>query len=349
MLRGRTAVPAFAIVAALILAGCTQDVVTPPGASPRDLRPSLNTSGAEATSSAANALVAIMDAINVSLEAEGADYRVAVADYVTSADGGEPGGTVIAKDVGNKQLPHDFVPFDARRAGWSGPVTGSNDNITYAIDRSVNASGTRDAVPPVGGLTAAQTDAAIVRAMMTWENVNCSALGLTRNNDFGLDIGVVAFQTPSRPGGPPLGGSPFVFADVQHAGWRDINFAGGILGVTFTFVFIQPNPNPPPAFVPTDIDGNGKADVAFREIYYDPSFSWADNGVANVDVQTVALHEAGHGLSQAHFGTLRIKNDGSFKASPRAVMNAAYSGVFRGLAGTDNGGHCSNWADWPNN
>jgi hypothetical protein len=168
--------------------------------------------------------------------------------------------------------------------------------------------------------------------------VNCSNLPITKNPDFGLDIGVVAFLNG-------LGGSPFVFADVQHAGWRDINFAGGILGVTFTFIFIDDDGNP------VDQDNNGLADVAFREIYYDPSFGWADDGVDDndIDVESVAVHEAGHGLSQAHFGTVRLKNDGSLKASPRAVMNALYSEPFRALTGTDNGGHCSNWANWPNN
>jgi len=99
----------------------------------------------------------------------------------------------------------------------------------------------------------------------------------------------------------------------------------------------------------TDIDGNGKGDTAFREIYYDPSFAWKDDGVSNVDVETVALHEAGHGLSQGHFGKVFLKNDGSVQASPRAVMNAFYLRPQRSLLGTDNGGHCSNWAAWPNN
>jgi hypothetical protein len=155
-----------------------------------------------------------------------------------------------------------------------------------------------------------------------------------------LDIGIVAFQNG-------LGGSPFIFADIQHAGWRDINFAGGILGVTFTFGFIDVSQLPNIVF--TDIDNNGKSDAAFREIYYDPSFSWADNGVSNVDVETVALHEAGHGLSQAHFGKVFIDNNGNIKFAPRAVMNAVYVSPQRSLLGTDNGGHCSNWANWPNN
>lgn len=65
-----------------------------------------------------------------------------------------------------------------------------------------------------------------------------------------------------------------------------------------------------------------------------------------LDVETVALHEAGHGLSQAHFGSVFLKNDGTLKAAPRAITNALYAGVLRTLEGTDNGGHCSNWANF---
>jgi hypothetical protein len=30
-------------------------------------------------------------------------------------------------------------------------------------------------------------------------------------------------------------------------------------------------------------------------------------------------------------------------------MNAIYSEALRVLSASDNGGHCSNWAQWPNN
>lgn len=273
----------------------------------------------------------MLDGMNVILESQGADYRAAVAEYIT--DGDEVGNTVITKVVGNKQLGFDFVPFDSRRAGWSGPTAGPMDDITYAIDT------TGDAVPPFGGLAAAQTDAAIVRGMNTWDALTCSTLPLMRNPDFGIDIGVVADILG-------LGGSPFVLADVQHAGWRDINFAGGILGVTFTFGFCAPCA---PTTVFTDIDNNGKLDAAFREIYYDPSFNWADDGVTDVDVESVAVHEAGHGISQAHFGKVFFDNNGNLKFAPKAVMNAVYAAPQRALLGTDVGGHCSNWAQWPNN
>ena len=327
------------VLSVLALSACSDEMVTRPAAAPRSLSPVGPRMNAGVAVS--EGLVAMMDGVNASLEAEGANYRVAVAEYLGSGDDGQAGGTVLAKDVGNKQLSSDFVPFDTRRP-WSGPVDGPTDNITYAIDR------TGDAVPPGGGLTALQTDAAIVRAMASWDDVSCSELGLLRNPDFGIDIGYAA------------GRNSFVFADIQHAGWRDADFAGGVLGVTFTFIFGQVV-GTPPVFVPSDIDGNGKTDVAFREIYYDPIripatattpavfWSWKDDGILNIDVESVALHEAGHGLSQAHFGAVRIKSDDiTLKASPRSVMNALYAAPFRSLTGSDNGGHCSNWASWPN-
>lgn len=271
---------------------------------------------------------ALLDQMNDALAQEDVNYRVVMVEAI--GQGNEVGLTVIAKDVGNKQLDFDFVPFDSRRSGWSGPTGGANDNITYAIDQTI------DAVPPFGGLGGGQTTAAIQRATNTWDGLKCSDPALSQNPDFGIDIGVVAFIFS-------LGGSPFIFADVQHAGWRDINFGGGIIGVTFTFGFIDGSGN----F--TDVDNNGKADAAFREIYYDPSFGWADDGSTDIDVESVALHEIGHGLSQGHFGQIGIKNNGSVKASPRAVMNAFYFSPLRNLLGTDNGGHCSNWGQWPQN
>ena len=268
----------------------------------------------------AAAISAMMDEMNVALEGAGADFRVAMAEYVTGGD--EAGATLLQKDVGNKQLAFDFVPNDPRRR-WS-----NGTDITYAIDQ------TGDAISLGGGLTAAQTTAAIQRAMDTWDAQQCSDLGLTQNPDFGLDIGYIAWANG-------LGGTPFVFADVQHAGFRDINFAGGVLGATFTLIWVG-------ADGPTDIDNNGKADVAFREIYYDPSWIWADDGASNVDVESIALHEMGHGLSQAHFGNLFVKR-GAFAPSPLAGMNAFYGGPQRDLKGTDVGGHCSNWGQWPQN
>ena len=154
---------------------------------------------------AAADLALIMADVNRELAEQDVDYRVVMAEYMT-VDEMEQANTVLSKDVGNKQLSFDFVPFDGRRA-WSGVTSGPDDDITYAVDMTI------DAVPPIGGLSAAATDEAIDRAMATWDAQTCSNLPITQNPDFGIDIGVVAFLNG-------LGGTPFVFADVQHAGWR---------------------------------------------------------------------------------------------------------------------------------
>ena len=262
-------------------------------------------------------------ALNDQLALMGVSFELETAEYVTTDEGPDFGNTVLAKDVGNKQLSHHFVPFDSRRA-WSGPgsaITWINDTVD---------GGT------ASGLSSSSTSGAIRSAMQTWEDVQCSDLPLNDLGDIPADLGFVQFLFG-------FGGSPFIFADLTHAGWLPASFfdaiaPGGsnfILGVTFTFTFVG-----------GDSNGDGRSDTAFREIYYNDNFSWAIGG--NIDVETVALHEAGHGLSQAHFGKISIKNDGSLNLSPAAVMNAAYTGVRQGLLGTDNGGHCSNWGSWPN-
>jgi hypothetical protein len=312
-------------VSCVIALGATAAACVDSPTATRPLPPTLNI---EANAASGAFLSAALDQVNATLGARGAGYRAAMAEYITRGDSNEAGSVIVARTLGNKRLSADFVPFDPRRV-WSG-APGAGDDITFAIDE------TGDAVPPFGGVTGAQTTAAIRAAMATWENISCSTLPLTELPSLGVDIGFVAFLNG-------LGGSAAIVADVQHAGWLDINFAGGILGVTFTFIFVNPDGSP------TDIDNNRLADAAFREIYYDPSFNWAVDGVANIDVQTVALHEAGHGLSQNHFGTVFIRNDGGVAASPRAVMNALYLAPLRTLLGTDGAGHCANWANWPLN
>ncbi len=82
--------------------------------------------------------------------------------------------------------------------------------------------------------------------------------------------------------------------------------------------------------------------------FYIDAFLWADG--ARYDVETIALHEAGHGLSQGHFGKAFVTDSNNvLHFSPRAVMNAAYSGIQTQIGKTDNAGHCSNWNSWPNN
>ena len=130
-------------------------------------------------------------------------------------------------------------------------------------------------------------------------------------------------------------------ADIVHAGWVPAGiFPPNVIAVTFTFIFVDGAGNP------TDIDNNQRGDVAWREIYYNDQFVWRING--DIDVETVALHESGHGLSQDHVGKLfQTISNTEFHFAPRAVMNAGYTGVQQVLTASDNAGHCANWGSWP--
>lgn len=252
-------------------------------------------------------------------------YAVFSAEYITSGESGQVGKTIYFKDVGNKKLTEDFVP---------GLSLDGTDNVSYYIDET----------RPSDDLPVSMSSAAIGRSMQTWDEVTCSDLGMYRiPSQPGISTGFVSELLG-------FGGSFDYVADVVHAGWLPEAFFdllapdGGafILGVTFTIIFTDDDGNP------VDTDNNNKLDVAWREIYYNDAFAWADG--AHYDVETVALHEAGHGLSQAHFGKAFLDNGGNkLHFAPRAVMNAAYSGIQTEIAKTDNGGHCSNWASWPNN
>ncbi|MEZ5106259.1 MAG: hypothetical protein R2757_17290 [Draconibacterium sp.] len=264
-----------------------------------------------------------LERINKILASDGFNYRVAMAEMITTADDVENmGHLVIAKDVGSKKLNIDFVPGDPRRK-WSGE---SATKITYAIDQ------TEDAKPAVGALTAEEATEAIDNAFKTWNNVKRTKLGLTKIDAGDMNLGVVSgVQIPND-----------VLADIQMAGWEDVNFKTGVLGVTYTFLFVDNEGNP------TDINNDKKYDAAFREIYFNPAYSWSNDGVSDYDVETIALHEIGHGLSQGHFGTVFIDKNDELKVLPRAVMNAYYLGTLRELQKNDIGGHSSIWASWPN-
>jgi len=261
-----------------------------------------------------------LSSVNATLEAGGSIYLLDRAEFLTNDDSGEIGQTVFFNNR-TKQLGVHFVPGDPRRGGRT--------NITYLVDQAEGA---------IDGLTVGQTTAAIDRAMATWNAVNCATIPITKMPDIpGLDIGIIE-SLLGQPGGP------FFLADITHAGWLPANvLPQNVIGVTFTFIFVDPATG-----APSDIDNNNQLDVAFREILYNDRFVWRING--NIDVQTVALHESGHGLSQGHFGKA-FGTDANSKIhfAPLAVMNAAYSGIQQDLKGTDNGGHCSIWASWPNN
>ncbi|MEX1239526.1 MAG: hypothetical protein WEB30_07405 [Cyclobacteriaceae bacterium] len=252
-------------------------------------------------------------------------YALLGGEYITTAESGQVGRFVYFKDVGNKQLAYDFVP---------GLSLDGTDAVSYYIDQK----------RPSDDISVSISSGAISRAMNTWEGVACSQpsiyeIPFNRRVSTGYVSALFGFR-----------GSFDYVADVLHAGWLPGSFfdllaqdgSTFILGVTFTIIFTDDNGNP------VDTDGNGKYDVAWREIYYNDAFTWRDG--AHYDIETIALHEAGHGLSQAHFGSAFLDaGSGELHFSPRAVMNAAYSGIQTQITETDNAGHCSNWSSWSEN
>jgi len=247
------------------------------------------------------------------------------------------GNTVFFKNIGNKQLPSDFVPNDPFNA-----IPGTD--VPYWIDGIELGTSS--------GMSKGETESAIISAMDTWDAVSCSEgltllnLGTTTAEDFG-DVGFVQFLLG-------FGGFDGYFAGtILHAGITSPEFFeaifgenNGVLGVTFTFIWVEDDDTP------SDIDQNGKDDVAFREIYIAEAYNWQDqpNDVLFNDIfdfETVVLHEAGHSLSQGHFGKAFATKNGSIHFTPQALMNAGYSIGNRVIKGTDKAGHCSIWENWP--
>ena len=270
----------------------------------------------------ANVLV-LMDAINEQLRIQGAGIAVEAIEFFTIG-WGRPLNRI-------HQLPFRWVPGDPRRSA-------QGDDITYLVDRSDGAT--------ASGLTSAQTEAAIDRALTTWGTSRAlKKVNIMKRTDTGDDPDI--FDSFFGFGGY---GNPYS-ADIVNAGWLPRAFfeeAGGpgggreILALSVVFVFDDENGNP------TDINGDNYLDTALNEIYYNDTFGDPDDDLAGdpwgidivlpgIDVETVALHEHGHSLGLWHFGP-----------PPAAVMNPVYAGIRHTPLGTDLAGMNVVWASWPN-
>lgn len=281
-----------------------------------------------------------LDQLRQQLASSGAvaGVELARAEYVTNAAGFDAATsqTLIANDR-THLVDSQFVENDPRRGGVS--------YITYVVDQSDGAVLTVLPNNTVAVLPNSVTEPAVDRSMARWQNgPNCNGPAVVKIPDSGGNIDVIDNLVL---GGAP--GSPI--ADITHTGWLPAPFfdalaPGGsnfILGVTLTFVFTDQNG-------PTDIDHNGLADVAFREIYYNRAFPWGTSGAAsNVDIESVVTHESGHAFGLGHFGKVFLTKKGTTEAdikyAPRAVMNAVYVSPFRELTGTDNASFCHVWAN----
>lgn len=273
-------------------------------------------------------LLGLMEKINEELAAQGAPYRVNEVDAFVV-----PRARAINERV--LQEPLRWVPNDSRRFA-------DGISLTYLVDLSDGKT--------ASGLSSAQTEAAIDRAMGTWDTeAQCSDLPIVKRADTGADPDIVDSLIPRNPRrGFGSFGNPFL-ADITHAGWLPKAFFdalepdGGdfILGVAFQFIFVGGNG-------PTDINNDQYLDTALVEIYYNDNFGrrggtrrdnpWGiDAPLPGIDVETVALHESGHGLSLGHF-----------RPPPEAVMNPTYAGIQQTLLSTDNSANCTLYGSWPN-
>jgi hypothetical protein len=224
-----------------------------------------------------------------------------------------------------------WVPNDERRLA-------DGENITYLVDQSDGATASE--------LKNAQTEAAIDRAMNTWESEDClSNVDIVKRGDPRTDPDI--FDSFFGFGGF---GDPFL-ADIVNAGWLPRAYfeavggpggGRGILAFSVTFIFIDDAGNP------TDINGDNYLDSALNEVYYNDTFGdrkndragnpWGINIVLpGIDVETVALHENGHSLELGHFGP-----------PPAAVMNPVYAGIRQSPLDIDQAGMCAVWSSWPN-
>jgi hypothetical protein len=280
----------------------------------------------------------VLARMNEALRAGGGPrVAIATAEIRVTESGADAATTLLANDR-TRLLGSQFVENDPRRE--SPPNT-----ITYLVDQSDGSALTLLAPPPpvvVGVLPNEVTEAEIDASMAAWESMNCNGPAMLKVPDDGTDPDLIDGLVL---GNPALIGTRR--ADITHAGWLGSAFfnalapngASFILGVTFTFVFIDDEGNA------TDVDGDGRGDVASREIYYNRAFPWGTGGTDyNIDIQSVVIHEAGHALGLAHFGKIFVTNKGRIQFAPKAIMNAGYVSEDRRILGTDTGAFCQAWA-----
>ena len=298
----------------------------------------------------AETVSSIFDQVNADLAASGSNRRAVRAELMLDGNGWD-GATsaIIIADHRSRGIGSEWVKGDPRRDGRIG--------VTYAVGSNTSAATppfTRDAGSTVvRPTTAAEQDAYIEEGMTAWRNVGCSAKAIAR-------VPVPAGTDPDYLDqffrGVPAGSANYAQpADIVQSGWQPSSWfrtlAGGvagnsIIGVTFTFVYVNG------AGARTDIDGNGRFDLALAEIYYNQRFLWNNGTGGGVDFFSIITHETGHALGLGHFGKVFVtKRDGAdglqiadLKYAPYAMMNAVYVTGRNELAGADRSVFCALWA-----
>ena len=284
-------------------------------------------SAAIVLASEASATSLELDRVNARLALEGRPVRLAQASLSLAPGAPPERASVVFSNDRDLRLPFRWVLGDPRRE-----TTGNQlRHYFFSPLAAANTSGGPvDAEP--------QVDA----SFGTWEELSCFNSDLVKKPFDGT------FPSFIFAGGDPLA------ADINTTGFIppaffDLVLGPGastqVLGVTFSFIWVEENGDP------TDIDGDGNADTAFAEVWYNNGFTWTLTGLGGIDVQTVALHENGHTLGLGHFGRVHAtfpppKEFGRLHISPRAVMNAFIFGAQRTLFGSDEAGLCGIFGSW---
>ncbi len=294
------------------------------------------------------AISPLLGQINARLASAKLSIRVDRAQLLYSAKGlaGGQKATLLLANDRSRGTGAEWVKGDPRREGRVG--------VTYAFGSNTGvAPYTRDADGSnVRPLSTAEQDAKIEEAVAAWRALTCSSKPITRVPvPAGTDPDYLDEYFRGNPAGSP---NYFQPADIVEAGWQPIEFfetiAGGpagdaILGITFSFVFFDNAGNP------TDIDRNGKADLALAEIYYNGDYYYGTRAANSVDFFSILAHETGHALGLGHFGKLFVTAkdaaDGlsisDVKFAPFALMNAGYV-IPNQIQGTDVSQFCQIWA-----
>ena len=290
----------------------------------------------------------ILGQINARLAASRLSIRVDRAQLLYSTKGlaGGQKATLLLANDRSRGNGVEWVKGDPRRDGRIG--------VTYAIGSNTSvAPFTRDADGSnVRQLTTAEQEAKIDEAVAAWRALTCSSKPITRVPvPAGTDPDYLDEYFRGNPAGSP---NYFQPADIVEAGWQPIEFfetiGGGpagdnILGITFSFIFYDNAGNP------TDIDRNGKGDLALSEIYYNAGYYYGTRADNSLDFFSILGHETGHALGLGHFGKLFVTAkdaaDGlsisDVKFAPFALMNAGYA-IPNQIQGTDVSQFCQIWA-----
>jgi hypothetical protein len=335
--------------AALALIGAAACADAPVPTEPLAPSVTANARAAASTTDENAAYSPLLARINSALARSRASYRVGAAELRIAAAGwnGVTSTLLLANDR-DHSFGAEWVKGDPRRDGRLG--------VTYAFGSNTSiAPTTRD---PDGSnerlVSTADQAAHVDEALGAWRSLTCSSKPITKvavpaGTDPDLFDQLVIGDAPSANYAPP--------ADIVESGWQTYTWfrtlAGGpsgdaIIGVTIPFVFTDANGN----F--TDIDRNGKADLAQVEIFFNDGYYWGNGAPNVVDFYSIITHETGHGLGLGHFGKVFVtKKDAAdglsladVKFAPYAMMNAVYAGGRNELAGTDNSQFCSVWASF---